>query len=191
MIPMEHNELIEKAGVIRLLLENEGRVMLCMDATHDGVDVPRRFSGDTGLMLVLNNTMPQPIHILADSVASELRFGGIPHYCIIPYTALWSVFNPDTNHGKTWINSIPEGIRQVHTALHVPLKELPWDQATIRAAAQTESEETTTKNAEPNLTPVPARTSAPFLRVIEGGDKTQPTQKTEPTKRKPSLRLVD
>lgn len=144
---MEQNESLEKANVIRFLLETEGRVMLCIDATQKDVDVPRRFANDPGLMLVLNGQMPQPINILSDSITSELRFGGIPHHCVIPYTALWSAFNPDSNHGVTWTDAIPESVRHTHDALLIPIKKVRLD---------------------------PAKKAGSFLRVIEGGSGNVP-----------------
>lgn len=153
----------DKAEVVRLLLETEGRVMLCLDATREGVDVPRRFATDPGLMLVLNSKMPQDIEIGMDGIASELRFGGIPHFCIIPYAALWSAFNPDTNHGMLWPESMPASIRRSHG---------------IDQSGTGEEDH------------IAAGSPPPQLRVIEGG--APKNSLTPPTKgRKPNLRLVE
>ncbi|MBF0154459.1 MAG: hypothetical protein HQL64_12025 [Magnetococcales bacterium] len=140
---MAHEQQVGKGEVIRALLEREGRVMLCVDATCKGVEVPRRFASDTGLRLVLNAKMPQSIEIGPKAVESELRFGGIPHYCIIPYEALWGAFNPDSGQGMLWSEAMPEAVRrsyfatqgvaddkhgsaQINSLGHVkPMKELP------------------------------------------------------------------
>lgn len=183
---MEDKPLPDKASVIRLLLEKEGRVMICLDATQKGVDVPRRFCNDPGLILVFNNAMPQPIHILPDSIASELRFGGIPHYCIIPYTALWSAFNPDTNHGVIWPDSMPENVRHTHGAMQLSLEEILPE-----AGFETEI-----AHASVEPFPVPMKKGAPFLQVIDGtGEKTTDTETTTDTTstrpQRPYLRLVE
>ena len=191
---MEQNEFQEKAGVIRILLETEGRVMLCLDATQKGVDVPRRFSNDPGLMLVFNSKMPQPIHILTDSVASELRFGGIPHYCVIPYTALWSAFNPDTNSGKTWVNSIPESVRHTHGALQIPIGIVHLDHAAVTTAAKTNYDgdaATAIGTQDPSGKTIPETKVAPSLRVIEGGGSNTASNVSDAKKSRPALRLVE
>ena len=136
--------------------------MVCLDATFKDVDVPRRFADDRKLMLILNSKMPQHIEVGADGVESELRFGGIPHYCIIPYGAIWSVFNPDTNHGMLWPESMPEGIQK--------------DQGVPLASG-------------PRLDHPPTMPERPTLQVIEGGATQDPPTKSK--RNKPQLRLVE
>ena len=185
---MEQNGLPDKASVIRLLLETEGRAMLCLDATQKGVDVPRRFGNDCGLMLVFNREMPQPIHILPDSIASELRFGGVPHYCVIPYTALWSVFNPDTQHGMIWPDSMPKNIPKTHGGLQVSIRTLSSNQAAPPPEEALTEPDPQDQDERP---PASERPGPPFLRVIEGGGKETQAETSEAKKRKPNLRLVE
>ncbi|MBF0183743.1 MAG: hypothetical protein HQM06_05040 [Magnetococcales bacterium] len=179
--------LPDKAAVLRMLLESEGRAMVCLDATRKGVDVPRRFSNDPGLMLVFNVTMPQPIEIMPHCVASELRFGGIPHYCVIPFTAVWSVFNPDTNHGMVWPDEMPESVRHSHGVLQLPLEPVypPADSYETGIANETTPQASA---------PPPAAASPPLLRVIEGGGQESDGQTlVNPSSkpRRPHLRLVE
>lgn len=165
---MTKSENPTKPDVIRMLLEHEGRVMLCVDATLPGVDVPRRFARDRGLRLVLNNTMPQPIHIGAFAIESELRFGGVPHNCIIPYHALWAAYNPDTGHGMSWEAAMPPRIRQEYNL----------------AMAQVETQaDGTAPAAEPAKPEEP-----PKLKVIEGGG--EPEEKGAERSVRPFLRVV-
>lgn len=183
---MEHNEHPDKARIIRSLLETEGRVMLCLDATQKEVDVPRRFCRDPGLMLVFNNQMPQPIHILPDSIASELRFGGIPHYCVVPFMALWAAFNPDTNRGMIWPDSIPESIADTHSVLQIHMEEVPL----LHAIPEQEAETITDNDDEDFPEDLTAtKVATPFLRVIEGGGAHSPPP-SNTTNRRPNLRLV-
>ncbi|WP_193771123.1 ClpXP protease specificity-enhancing factor SspB [Candidatus Magnetaquicoccus inordinatus] len=181
-------QLPDKASLLRLLLESEGRAMICLDATRKGVDVPRRFSNDPGLMLVFNVAMPQPIEILPHCVASELRFGGIPHYCVIPFTAVWSVFNPDTNHGMVWPDDMPESVRHSHGVLQLPLQPLYPDEITMVGGANEHS----LSDDLPSSTPA---TRPPLqLRVIDGGQQEGEGAVTTSTSRKsgrPNLRLVE
>ena len=187
---MKNKQLPDKASVIRFLLENEGRVMVCLDATKKGVDVPRRFGSDSALMLVLNVNMPQPIHILPDSVASELRFGGIPHYCVIPYTALWSVFNPDTNHGVLWPDSLPEGMEGSGHMMPLSFDALPMEE---QAPLGFEPEAAHAVATPPPLQSVPHQES-PFLQVIDGGGSqvaASSAPRVDSGSRRSHLRLVE
>jgi stringent starvation protein B len=171
---MEKNKQLNKGEVIQLLLDTEGRIMLCLDATYNGVDVPSRFKNDTNLMLILNSKMPHPIHIGESSIQSELRFGGIPHYCLIPYDAIWSAFNPDTNHGMMWQDSMPNDVLKQHglsPLTELVLPQLPPQKKKAKKAKKTKK----------------AKKASPF-KVIEGGDSQKPIKKGT---KKPKLKLVD
>lgn len=163
--------------------------MLCLDATHHGVAVPRRFAMDRGLRLVLSSRMPQPIEIGLTTIESELRFGGIPHYCIIPYDALWGAFNPDSGHGMFWPASMPPDIREGFDAHGMDARLPPG--LRIQSA---------NGNARKVAPAPPVRASGkPRLQVIEGGSEegqegqvAESSQKpATPPPRKPHLRLVE
>ncbi|GAB0055713.1 hypothetical protein SIID45300_00008 [Candidatus Magnetaquicoccaceae bacterium FCR-1] len=174
---MESASAAQKAELVRLILESEGRVMLCLDATWPGVAVPRRFASDTGLRLILNRTMPQPIHIGPEGIESELRFGGIPHYCVVPYDALWGAFNPDSRHGMFWADSMPEEIRVRH-GMEESMVRLP------------EGVVLSTPPIEPLAPPTPARGERVALRVIEGDGAAAPSSETTTKRPRPNLRVV-
>ncbi|MBF0147241.1 MAG: hypothetical protein HQL84_13760 [Magnetococcales bacterium] len=177
---MKDNSSMDKARVVQRLLEHEGRVMLCLDATCQGVEVPRRFASDPGLMLVINVNMPQAIEIGPVAIESELRFGGMPHYCIIPYTALWSAFNPDSGHGVLWQDSIPPIIRQQHGAYPTgPLKPLPDDDQWPLLG----------KPQKPITGQPDPRSGVPAFKVIEGNSEAPPPE-PGPGRSRPKLRVV-
>ena len=138
--------------------------MLCLDATYQGVEVPSRFKNDTNLMLILNNKMPNPIEVGKNSVCSELRFGGIPHFCTIPFDAIWSIFNPDTSHGMMWPESMPEDVLKQHRLSQFNELKPPPAKKTVKPA------------------PIP-------FQVIEGGTDTKIPRKKSTSK--PNLKLVE
>lgn len=173
---MKTHETFQKGDVIRHLLEVEGRLMLCLDASCSGVDVPSRLKRDRSLMLILNRKMPHPIDIGEEAVCSELRFGGVPHFCTVPYDAIWSVFNPDTNHGMMWPESMPAEV--------------------LSQYGQTPIQDLTFPPPQGKLPPVPpeGKTSpshkpSPF-HVIEGGGTHTNPPAGKPTKR-PKLTVVE
>ncbi len=168
---MDSEEKPNKGYVIKLLLKVEGRIMLCLDATYSGVEVPSRFKNDTDLKLILNSKMPNPIEIGEDAVRSELRFGGIPHYCTIPFDAIWSVFNPDTNHGMMWPESMPHDVLRQHGLTQLNELKIP----------QQKKKKPKKKKAK----------TPPALQVIEGGADTGISQTQPQQKPKPKLTLVE
>ncbi|MBF0623284.1 MAG: hypothetical protein HQL82_00570 [Magnetococcales bacterium] len=161
--------------------------MLCLDATCKGVDVPRRFASDTGLRLILNKKMPQSIEIGPRVVESELRFGGIPHYCIIPYEAVWGAFNPDSGKGRLWPEAMPESILKSYDANQ--RAGFPPPAGGKVAALPSRGAEATAPRPPP---PAQERIK-PHLQVIEGGTApaTPPSADPEGKRSRPHLRLVE
>ncbi|HAT49231.1 MAG TPA: hypothetical protein DCS88_02710 [Alphaproteobacteria bacterium] len=118
--------------------------------------------------------MPQTIEIGPVAIESELRFGGIPHYCIIPYNALWSAFNPDSGHGVLWQEFIPPIIRHQHGPYPTgPLKPLPDDDDWPL----------------PDAAPEPVKAGVPAFKVIEGNSDIPPPD-NNPGRSRPKLRIV-
>ena len=62
------------------------------------------------LNLVISLNFRRPIDILEDGIYGSLSFGGRPHKCVIPFTAVWAVYEPETQKGQVWESSIPEDI---------------------------------------------------------------------------------
>lgn len=199
------DQLPGKPEVIRFLLETEGRVMLCVDATLEGVDVPRRFQRDRELRLVLNVRMPQPIYVQPDHIESELRFGGVPHHCIVPLTAVWGAYNPDTGHGVFWPDSMPDIIRFRYEQAAMEQGLLSMEAVFTTPTNPLKEGEVIPLHAPIKPPTVPASPSAPpvaqgrpQLRVIEGGPPTEgeesppATPPSRPPRRaRPKLKLVE
>ena len=76
-----------KAAVVLKLLE-EGDAMLCLDARHEGVAVPREHAQNPSLRLILNLNFPNPIDVTDEGVSANLAFGGRRFACYIPMDAL-------------------------------------------------------------------------------------------------------
>ncbi|MBF0611012.1 MAG: hypothetical protein G8345_22260 [Magnetococcales bacterium] len=174
---MTNQEQPNKMEVVKYFLEKEGRVMLCVDASFPGVEVPRRFAGDKGLRLILSVRMPQPIEIGSETIESELRFNGIPHYCILPYGAMWGAYNPDSGHGLFWPADMPLEIRDSYEAQGYETRIPPGLRPQGRKSGGKSS-------------------GKPQLQVIDGGGEVEekPAEEGEtppPPPRRPQLRLVE
>jgi stringent starvation protein B len=106
---MTHDPRSKEAVVLQLL--EEGDTTLCLDARHEGVEVPRQHVQNPSLQLILNLNFPHPIHVSEDGISANLSFGGRRHACYIPMGALWAAFNPLNMQGMMWPDSIPPEVQ--------------------------------------------------------------------------------
>jgi len=88
----------------------KGDAMVCLDARLPDVDVPKAHKTNPMLNLVISLNFRRPIDVLEDGIYGSLSFGGRPHKCVIPFTAVWAIYEPDTQKGQVWEASIPEDI---------------------------------------------------------------------------------
>lgn len=93
-----------------LSLLEEGDAMVCLDARKDSVDVPKAHKADPALNLILNLNFRRPIEIKEEGVTVTLAFAGRPHPCIIPFDAVWAVYDPGMKKIQVWEKSIPEDL---------------------------------------------------------------------------------
>jgi stringent starvation protein B len=109
-MPAMTSDLRSKAAIVLKLLE-EGDIMLCLDARHEGVAVPREHAQNPSLRLILNLNFPSPIDVTDEGVSVNLSFGGRRFDCYVPMDALWAVFNPESMQGMMWPESIPPEVQ--------------------------------------------------------------------------------
>ena len=102
--------LPSKEAVVLELLE-AGDTMLCLDARHAGVAVPREHAHNAALRLILNLNFPHPIEVTAAGIRANLAFGGRRFQCYIPMAALWAAFNPQSMQGMMWPESVPPEVQ--------------------------------------------------------------------------------
>ncbi len=91
-------------------LLSQGDAMVCLDARQPDVDVPKQHKHNPMLNLVLNLGFRRPIEADENGIYATLSFGGRPHKCIIPFTSVWAMYDPQTNEGQVWEESIPQDI---------------------------------------------------------------------------------
>ena len=88
----------------------QGDAMVCMDARQPDVEVPKAHKSNPMLNLVLSLNFRRPFDVLEDGIYGSFSFGGRAHKCVIPFTAVWAIYEPDTQKGQVWESSIPEDI---------------------------------------------------------------------------------
>jgi stringent starvation protein B len=89
---------------------SKGDTMVCLDARQPDVVVPKAHKTNPMLNLVLSLNFRRPIDVLEDGIYGSLSFGGRAQKCVIPFTAVWAIYEPDTQKGQVWEASIPEDI---------------------------------------------------------------------------------
>ncbi len=103
------NETKNKYDFLNKLL-GEGDAMVCLDARQPDVDVPKQHKQNAMLNLVFNMNFRRPFEVTEEGIFATLSFGGRPHKCVIPFTSVWAIYEPDTNEGQVWEENIPQDI---------------------------------------------------------------------------------
>ncbi len=93
-----------------LSLLSEGDAMICLDARLSEVDVPRDHKDNPSLNLILNLNFRRPLDIEKEGVYVTLAFQGRPHPCVVPFNAVWAIYDPTLKKGQVWEESIPTDI---------------------------------------------------------------------------------
>jgi stringent starvation protein B len=91
-------------------LLSEGDAMVCLDARRDDVSVPKKHKDDPSLNLIFNLNFRKPIEIDEDGVFVTLSFAGRPHECVIPFDAIWAIYEPAMKKGQVWEESLPDDV---------------------------------------------------------------------------------
>ena len=96
----------KKYDFLLYLLET-GDAMVCLDARLPDVDVPKNQKSISSLNLVFNLNFRQPIEVNQDAISATLAFSGRPYKCLLPFEAVWAIYDPNMHNGQVWEESIP------------------------------------------------------------------------------------
>ena len=100
-------DLNKKKYDFLLYLLEEGDAMVCLDSRHPDVDVPESHKDNSSLNLVFNLNFKRPFEITEEGIFASLAFNGRPHQCSLPFSAVWSIYDPKMKNGQVWEESIP------------------------------------------------------------------------------------
>ncbi len=98
-----------KRELLEALLER-GMVMVTLDARAPGVDVPARFREDRQLSLNLSYRFGLSLEVDDDGVRATLTFGGVPHGCAIPWSALYQVRSHESSEAFVFSADVPDDL---------------------------------------------------------------------------------
>ncbi len=104
------NENKNKYDLLIHLL-SEGDTMVCLDARLPEVDVPAMHKDNSALSLIFNLGFKRPLDVREDGIYATLAFGGRPHRCVIPFDAVWAIYEPESKKGQVWEESFPKDLR--------------------------------------------------------------------------------
>lgn len=125
--------------------------MIHLDPRCEGVDLPAHLMRANEQVLRVGEGLTPPITDLAwddDGFRCTLSFGGKPHLCLVPWTAVFAILIGGTRHGAVWPMDVPEdyhaapptGPKPKHLT-SVPMPELGEPKTTDYCATCGESPE--------------------------------------------------
>lgn len=100
--------LPEKRSVVDAMLK-DGPVLLHLDARRPGVRVPQGLADDPALVLRIGYQLAPAIPDLTvddEGVRATLTFRGVPHACVVPWSALFAVTN-EAGQGLVYDKDVP------------------------------------------------------------------------------------
>ncbi len=109
-------EMPAKRSTMDKLLR-DGPVLVHLDPRRPGVDVPAHHRGDPRLVLRFGYGLTPPILDLVieeQTLSGTLTFRGIPHRCIVPWTAVFAIVGED-GRGLVWGEDVPTEIAHEYT----------------------------------------------------------------------------
>lgn len=102
-------DLPPKREVALVLLQSANSVYVHLDPRHAEVMVPTWFRKQPQLVLQVGLNMAVPIVDLdvgEEALSCTLSFNRAPHYCFIPWDAVYALVDPD-GRGMVWPDSVP------------------------------------------------------------------------------------
>jgi stringent starvation protein B len=155
---------------VALALLEQSTVFVHLDPRPEEVRVPPRFKKEHQLVLQIGLNMAIPIRDLdvgEDALSCTLSFQQTPHFCRIPWAAVFALVG-ENGRGMVWPDDVPpevaaQAARQ--QAKEKPKLQAVAEQPVLRSAAPLETAKGTkarrqrkprpAKSAEPQATPTP------------------------------------
>jgi stringent starvation protein B len=81
---------------------------IIVDATREGVDVPRAFVKDGKLVLNVSMNATQHLQLQNQWVMFEARFNGVVHHVQVPMPAILGIYARETGEGMVFNESDPD-----------------------------------------------------------------------------------
>jgi stringent starvation protein B len=193
-VPPKSPPLPPKKDVLLALLERTS-VFIHLDPRRDPVRVPEWFKKQPQLILQVGLNLPVPIrdlHIDDESVSCTLSFSRSPHFCYLPWAAVYAIVGED-GRGMVWPDDVPREVvaqqeaqvraqkakrarpklRAVGTAAERPEEDAETvdDSQAAPSEAAAEPDGSATPSVEPTAEPGAASSPPPDAPAREDGAK--------------------
>lgn len=127
---------------VALALLERSTIFLHLDPRDEGVRVPPWFKKQAQLVLQVGLNMAVPIHDLSvddHGVSCTLSFSRSPHYCVIPWKAVYALVGED-GRGMVWPDDVPPEVAAQAQQQARPAKERAHLRAVPEQAATADSD---------------------------------------------------
>jgi stringent starvation protein B len=136
-------ELNKKKYDFFLYLLEEGDAMVCLDSRHPDVDVPENHKDNSSLNLVFNLNFKRPFEITEQGIFALLAFNGRPHQCALPFSAVWSMYDPKMKNGQVWEESIPTDMNLSDQAIVIKPEKFASNLKSVKTSGKPPAENKT------------------------------------------------
>ncbi|MDA8561029.1 ClpXP protease specificity-enhancing factor SspB [Nitrospinae bacterium] len=136
-------ELNKKKYDFFLYLLEEGDAMVCLDSRHPDVDVPESHKDNSSLNLVFNLNFKRPFEITEQGIFALLAFNGRPHQCALPFSAVWSMYDPKMKNGQVWEESIPTDMNLSDQAIVIKPEKFASNLKSVKTSGKPPAENKT------------------------------------------------
>lgn len=171
----------KRAKLVELL--DDGKVLIGVDVTRDGVELPAHLMERPVIWLALSRRFGLDVFEVGPlEVRANLSFGGVRHLCVVPWTAVFQMTSEASGEEVVFADALsPPVLRMFATALQ-------------RRLSEAEQEAPTAELVEPRATDGEESGDADDERPA--GDERAETPRGEDGEpadrpRRPHLRLVD
>ncbi len=155
----------KRARLLSLL--DDGMVLVRIDATHEGVDVPEHLRGTPGLALNLSYRFRAPVFEVGPfAVQASLSFGGDRHLCVLPYDAIYLLQSHATGTVVVFPEDAPVPFRDVLRRAAAQAEALPDDAPSILETS-TEATPSAAKAPKSGDEPASPPQGRPHLRLVD------------------------
>ena len=122
-----------------LYLLEEGDAMVCLDSRDPAVDVPESQKNNSSLSLIFNLNFRRPIEITEEGIFATLAFDGRPYPCILPFDAVWAIYDPNMKNGQVWEESMPKDMNLAERVMGTEPQKPPEKLKPVKSSGKSSS----------------------------------------------------
>jgi stringent starvation protein B len=197
--PMQPTRLPRKKDVALALLE-QATVYVHLDPRGEAVRVPPQFKRQPQLVLQVGLNMPVPIkdlHVDDDGVSCTLSFNRSPHFCVIPWTAVFALVG-ENGRGMVWPDDVPPEVaaeaekqaKQQKAKATLQVAPPPPAEPAAAATPAAKKRKSKAKPADASAKDADAKPAKPAAAAKAGGKRAAAEKTDKPEAKKKAARAA-